>query len=133
MLMNLQTERGLTMLFITHDIGLARKVGDRLGVMLAGRLVEVGPAAQVLTQPLHPYTRLLLDSVNVFAAGAAPRAENGDGPLGCPFAGRCPRQEEICRRLAPQPEMLGQRRVACHFPLSQPLSREGLCPKFVAL
>ncbi len=133
MLLNLQIERGLTMLFITHDIGLARKVGDRLGVMLAGRLVEVGPAAQVLTQPLHPYTRLLLDSVSAFAAGATPRAEDSDGPSGCPFAGRCPRQEEICRRLAPQPEMLGQRRVTCHFPLSRPPSREGLCPRFVAL
>jgi peptide/nickel transport system ATP-binding protein len=133
MLLNLQTERGLTMLFITHDLGLARKVGDRLGVMLAGRLVEVGPASQVLNQPLHPYTRLLLDSVSIFAADATPGAQNGDAPSGCPFADRCPRQEEICRRLAPQPEMLGHRRVACHFPLSHPPSREGLCLRFAAL
>lgn len=133
MLLNLQTERGLTMLFITHDLGLARKVGDRLGVMLAGRLVEVGPASQVLNQPLHPYTRKLLDSVSVFAAGATPRAEDGDGRQGCPFVNRCPRQEEICRRLAPQPEMLGRRRVACHFPLSHPPTGEGLCLRFAAL
>lgn len=133
MLLNLQTERGLTMLLITHDIGLARKVGDRLGVMLAGRLVEVGPASQVLQQPLHPYTRLLLDSVSVFAAGAAPRPGEGEARQGCPFADRCPRQEDICRRLTPQPEKVGHRRVACHFPLSHPPSREGLCRKFVVL
>jgi peptide/nickel transport system ATP-binding protein len=133
MLLNLQTERGLTMLFITHDIGLARKVGDRLGVMLAGRLVEVGPAPQVLNQPLHPYTRRLLDSVSVFTSGATPRVEAGDEGQGCPFVLRCAHRQEICRESAPLPEILGHRRVACHFPLSQPLSREALCPKFMAL
>jgi peptide/nickel transport system ATP-binding protein len=97
MLLNLQTERGLTMLFITHDIGLARKVGDRLGVMLAGRLVEVGPAPQVLNQPLHPYTRRLLDSVSVFTAGATPRVEAGDEGQGCPFVLSCAHRQEICR------------------------------------
>jgi peptide/nickel transport system ATP-binding protein len=46
------------MLFVTHDIGLARKVGDRIGIMLAGRLVELGPAARVMRRPGHPYTKL---------------------------------------------------------------------------
>ena len=62
MLLDLQTEKGLTMLLVTHDLGLARKVGDRIGVMLAGNLVETGPAARIIHHPAHPYTRMLLDS-----------------------------------------------------------------------
>jgi peptide/nickel transport system ATP-binding protein len=66
LLLDLQIEKGLTMLFVTHDIGLARKIGDRIGVMRAGRIVETGPSVQVLSKPLHPYTRCLIRS----AAGA---------------------------------------------------------------
>jgi peptide/nickel transport system ATP-binding protein len=66
LLLDLQIEKGLTMLFVTHDIGLARKIGDRIGVMRAGRIVETGPSVQVLSKPLHPYTRRLIRS----AAGA---------------------------------------------------------------
>jgi peptide/nickel transport system ATP-binding protein len=133
MLLNLQTERGLTMLFITHDLGLARKVGDRLGVMLAGRLVEVGPAPLVLNQPLHPYTSMLFDSVRGLAMAAAPRVGEGEARQGCPFALRCSQSEEICRKIVPVPERLGHRRVACHFPLSHSPSREAPGPKFMAL
>ena len=61
-LLDLQIEKGLTMLFVTHDLGLARKVADRIGVMLKGRIVEVGPAARLLNNPGHPYTGLLIDS-----------------------------------------------------------------------
>ena len=64
MLLNLQIEKGMTMLFVTHDIGLARKIGDRIGVMLEGRLVEVGPAAQIIANPRHEYTRMLMDGAN---------------------------------------------------------------------
>ncbi len=60
MLLELQIEKGLTMLFVTHDIGLARKIGDRIGVMLAGEIVEAGPAARILEKPQHPYTGLLI-------------------------------------------------------------------------
>ncbi|MFH7320528.1 ATP-binding cassette domain-containing protein [Desulfurivibrio sp. D14AmB] len=59
LLLDLQIERGLTMLFITHDLGLARKIADRIGVMRAGRLVEEGPAARLLNHPTDPYTRRL--------------------------------------------------------------------------
>lgn len=61
MIPDLQIEKGLTMLFVTHDIGLARKIADRIGVMLAGRLMESGPAVQILNQPTHPYTRWLMN------------------------------------------------------------------------
>ena len=59
-LLNLQIEKGLTMLLVTHDLGLARKVADRIAVMRAGRIVERGMAVQVLNRPQHPYTRELL-------------------------------------------------------------------------
>ena len=62
LLLDLQIEKGLTLLLVTHDLGLARKVCDRIGVMHAGRLVEVGNAAQVLQRPAHPYTRELLNA-----------------------------------------------------------------------
>jgi peptide/nickel transport system ATP-binding protein len=62
LLLDLQIEKGLTLLLVTHDLGLARKVSDRIGVMHAGRLVEVGNAAQVLRRPGHPYTRELLNA-----------------------------------------------------------------------
>lgn len=59
-LLELQIEKGLTLLMVTHDLGLARKVADRIGVMQAGRIIESGPAIQVLNYPVHPYTRALL-------------------------------------------------------------------------
>jgi len=62
MLLHLQTEKGLTLLFVTHDIGLARKISDRIGVMQAGRIVEMGAAADIINHPQHPYTALLMGS-----------------------------------------------------------------------
>lgn len=62
LLLDLQIDKGLTLLLVTHDLGLARKVCDRVGVMHAGRLLEVGNAAQVLQRPCHPYTRELLNA-----------------------------------------------------------------------
>ena len=63
LLADLKRERGLTYLFIAHDLAMVRHVSDRIGVMHRGRLVEVGPAAQVYGDPLHPYTRSLLSAV----------------------------------------------------------------------
>lgn len=118
MMLDLQIEKGLTMLFITHDLGLARKIGDRMGVMLAGRLVESGPAVCVMDRPAHPYTRLLI-------AGArgemewATAGQKGEGPGGCPFVGRCDRALENCASRFPEMRRLEEshRRVWCHFPL----------------
>jgi len=102
LLMDLQTEKGLTMLFVTHDIGLARKISDRIGVMLAGRIVEVGPSSQVLCNPLHPYTGLLTKSAagHVDSAFHIPDESNSGG---CPFARRCSLAESNCfSELPPQ-------------------------------
>jgi peptide/nickel transport system ATP-binding protein len=62
MLLNLQIEKGLTLLFVTHNIGLARKVADRIGVMAGGRMVETGAAARIIHHPEHDYTRTLIQS-----------------------------------------------------------------------
>lgn len=95
LLMELRDTLGLTILIVTHDLGLAWTVADRVAVMYLGRIVEVGPAEQVLTQPQHPYTRALLAVV--------PEAEDADRPIlsgeppdptdipsGCRFHPRCP-------------------------------------------
>ncbi len=62
LLLDLQIQRGLTMLFVSHDLGLVRKISDRVGVLYQGKMVEMGPASVVLQQPRHPYTRLLVQS-----------------------------------------------------------------------
>jgi peptide/nickel transport system ATP-binding protein len=107
LLLDLQIEKGLTMLFVTHDIGLARKVGDRIGVMVAGTIVEIGPSVQVLDNPLHPYTRLLIQSARGDGEGAPPGSEVFH-TAGCPFAPRCSRAESSCFiELPPQSSLDG--------------------------
>jgi peptide/nickel transport system ATP-binding protein len=121
-ILDLQIEKGLTMLFITHDLGVARKIGDRTGVMLAGRLVEVGPTAQIIGRPAHPYTRLLIASARgeIGAASVGPGGSNGKG---CSFAGRCNRARESCSLMPPEMVSLEESRrlVRCHYPLQKPL------------
>lgn len=118
MLLALQTEKGLTMLFVTHDIGLARKIGDRIGVMLAGRLVESGPAIEVLNRPAHPYTRMLIrgaTSPDAFSLGAS-TAQIEEKPGDCPFARRCAYADGACRQEQPCVPLKGGRHLVrcCH-------------------
>jgi peptide/nickel transport system ATP-binding protein len=120
MLLEVQVEKGLTMLFVTHDIGLARKIGDRIGVMLAGKMVEAGAAARVLSHPAHPYTRRLI----ACAQGQEEPSAVGPGPAAggaCPYASRCEGCEERCRNDSPPPVELdgGGHLVWCHFPGSR--------------
>jgi peptide/nickel transport system ATP-binding protein len=118
LLLDLQIEKGLTLLFVTHNIGLARKIADRIGVMLAGRLLEVGPASMLLSQPLHPYTRLLVESaIGRKKSGRAETEKTTNGE--CPFVPRCDRAKEVCLRVSPQPmtEDVYSHVVRCHFPL----------------
>jgi oligopeptide/dipeptide ABC transporter ATP-binding protein len=107
----LQAELGTTYLFISHDLSVVRHVSDRIAVMLSGRVVESGDAADVLERPLHPYTAALLDSVPTGRAGAslgvadAERPEHPDTPVdnvGCPFAPRCAFAMDICRTVDPE-------------------------------
>jgi peptide/nickel transport system ATP-binding protein len=118
MMLDLQIEKGLTMLFITHDLGVARKISDRIGVMLAGRLVEAGPTAQIMGCPAHPYTRLLITCARGEAT-AVSVAPGGLDARACPFASRCDRVQKRCTVVFPEKVSLeeGRRQVWCHFPV----------------
>jgi peptide/nickel transport system ATP-binding protein len=100
LLMELQIEEGLTLLFVTHDIGLARKIGDRLAVMLAGRIVELGPAATLLALPLHPYTQMLIRRAEG-DVNEGPLGQGSASPQACAFAPRCRWADERCRSESP--------------------------------
>lgn len=119
MILDLQIEKGLTMLFVTHDIGLARKIGDRMGVMLAGRMVECGPAAQIVNRPAHPYSSLLLNGAGTNIDISTVDAKSGPD-RGCPFFPRCSRQKDLCIAENPEqtPSAQGAHYVRCHFPLN---------------
>jgi oligopeptide/dipeptide ABC transporter ATP-binding protein len=125
LLLDLQRERGLAYLFISHDLEVVRRMSDRLAVIYAGRIVEAGPAAQVTATPAHPYTRELLDAVpatrpseraEVPPAVAAAEAVT-EPETACPFAPRCPRRQERCVIEVPQLVVHGKQQAACHFPL----------------
>jgi len=96
LLKRLRTERGFSYIFITHDLGLASELADKVAVMYAGKLAEIGPIEKVYTEPKHPYTKLLLESVPtlrvdrqpVFIPGTPP--DLIDPPKGCRFHPRCP-------------------------------------------
>jgi len=116
LLLDLQTDRGLTMLFVSHDIALARKISDRMGIMLAGGLVELGMASLILSQPAHPYTKMLLESADGKWEKAG-KIKSGELSLrGCPFFSRCPNRQDLCEQNPPSIRETGQRRVSCHFP-----------------
>ena len=118
LLLDLQTDRGLTMLFVSHDMALARKISDRMGIMLSGGLVELGQASLILSRPAHPYTKMLLDS----AAGQWQEGwKIGLQEVkfaGCPFFSRCSNRQDLCEKRPPSIREIEHRRVSCHFPLS---------------
>ncbi|MGV2917505.1 ABC transporter ATP-binding protein [Streptomyces alfalfae] len=130
----LQRERGLTYLFISHDLAVVRHLADTVGVMYLGRLVEAGPAEQVYARPLHPYTRGLLDTVNLPVVAAEGTAKPGPSPLkgetpsaarppsGCRFRTRCPLAQDVCATTEPEVSTPngGAHQVACHFPSASP-------------
>ncbi len=117
LLLHLQIEIGLTLLFVTHDIGIARKISDRMGVMLRGRVVEVGPASSLLNQPRHPYTRRLIESVKGERPVEVPEESNAEDIMGCPFVFRCRQRKAICHDRVPLLRPMDHSQAACHFPL----------------
>ena len=126
LLLELRRTSSLTMLFISHDLGIVRHLCDRVAVMYLGRVVELGPTAAIYGDPKHPYTRALIEAVPRLEGGAAtfrPIAGEIPSPLapppGCAFHPRCPMAQlpEPCRTERPELRALadGSRRAACHF------------------
>ncbi|MGP9788589.1 dipeptide/oligopeptide/nickel ABC transporter permease/ATP-binding protein [Roseinatronobacter sp. NSM] len=122
LLSDLRRDRGLAILFITHDFGVVGQLCDRVAVMYGGRIVETGPTAAVLAAPAHPYTRRLIACVpelgggrRVLAAipGLPPAVD--DLPAGCAFAPRCEKAQDACR-MGEIDLTGGVRQVRCLFP-----------------
>jgi peptide/nickel transport system ATP-binding protein len=126
LLRDLQRQMGLAYLFISHDLAVVRYMSRRIGVMYLGRLVEEAPAAQLCDEPLHPYTRALLEALPE-RARPGPAAAPAPGvageipspsapPSGCRFRTRCPLAAAECAVSDPPlREVAPGRRVACHF------------------
>jgi len=114
LLKRLQAENDMAILFITHDFGVVARMCDRVAVMYAGRIVECGPVAQILSAPSHPYTQALIASVPKMT-GPIGRLATIEGqppslmnlPQGCRFAARCPVAEDRCRAAYPASVTVG--------------------------
>jgi oligopeptide/dipeptide ABC transporter ATP-binding protein len=131
LMQDLQRDLGLTYLFISHDLSVVRYLSDTIGVMYLGKLVEVGPAADVYFRPVHPYTKGLIDTIPVADPGASRKQQQGVAgelpsaiapPSGCRFRTRCPYAQDLCAAEEPplRPFTAGGHLAACHFPLRAP-------------
>jgi oligopeptide/dipeptide ABC transporter ATP-binding protein len=125
---DLQRMRGLTMLFISHDLSVVAHMCRDVAVMYLGRIVELAPRAVLFNTPLHPYTAALMSAIPVpdpvrerSRARTVLKGEPPDPaaiPSGCRFHTRCPKATDLCRQVDPETRLLGpDHRVACHHPL----------------
>lgn len=127
LLKRLCRKRGVAVMLITHDMGVIAETANRVAVMYAGRMAEIGPVRAVLTAPQHPYTDGLMGATPLASKGlrrlrqipgAMPRP--GNLPTGCAFHPRCPRAQDKCRR-TPRPARTDPgMRAECWFPLEPP-------------
>lgn len=133
LLMDLKDEYGFSYLFIAHDLSVVRHISDRLGVMYLGCIVEKGSKEQIFSNPLHPYTRILLSSVpTIDEEGITDSLElRGeipspiDLPSGCYFHKRCPFAKEVCKKVVPQlKEIEDGHEAACHILLGEEGDRD---------
>jgi oligopeptide/dipeptide ABC transporter ATP-binding protein len=126
---DLQDDFRLTYLFVAHDLSVVRHVSDRIAVMYLGKLMEVSPAEELYTKPIHPYTSALLSAIpipdpeenrrreRVVVSGEPPNPINP--PSGCVFHPRCPRSTDICRDVEPPLARYPNGHLAaCHHPLN---------------
>ncbi|MCD6114504.1 MAG: ABC transporter ATP-binding protein [Thermoprotei archaeon] len=118
LLKELQKDLGLSIIYVTHDLGVARAIADKVIVMYAGHMVEEGITSEVLAKPLHPYTKGLVDSIPKLVGGGLHGIEGGlidyyNPPSGCRFHPRCPKAMSICRETRPKPFIVNGRKVYC--------------------
>jgi len=140
---DLQDEFKLTYLFVAHDLSVVRHVSDRIAVMYLGKIMELSPAEELYTKPIHPYTSALLAAIpipdpeenrrreRVVVSGEPPNPINP--PSGCVFNPRCPRATEICREV--EPPLVRYPRghlAACHHPLNVSSEEIGAAAKHEA-
>ncbi len=135
LLIDLQTERAMTYVFISHDMSVVEHVADRVAVMYLGRIVEVARAGRMFKAPAHPYTRALLAAVpkldprTRFQGREIPFGDlpsPSDPPPGCHYHPRCPFATDLCRTTAPLlREICGDTRVACHHAEEFAAARSG--------
>lgn len=122
----LQSELGLTLLFISHDLRMVKYLSDHVAVMYLGVIVELAPTSKLFASPLHPYTEALLSAIpipdpkieknrtRIVLKGEVPSPVNP--PEGCVFCTRCPKAMPICHRLRPEPkELTPGHRISCHL------------------
>ena len=123
LLMDLKQNLGLTYIFISHNLAVVEHLATRVAVMYLGRIVELGPTAELFRNPRHPYTQALLASVMTPEPGLGlPEALLGTAspdplnvPSGCPFHPRCPQAMEMCRTHVPQPVATANGFATCHL------------------
>lgn len=124
LMLDLREKKGLSFLFITHDLGVAYVFSDRIGIMYLGKIVELGPTEKVIKNPQHPYTKALISVVptpdpkdrtdKIILKGERPDPSNI--PPGCRFHPRCPFVMPICRTTAPSPVFVSEGHwVSCHL------------------
>ena len=121
----LRDDEGVSVIYITHDLATAYYISDRIAIMLRGYVVEIGPVEAVLDQPLHPYTKLLRESVPApdpvdkeswaKRIGLSTTEVKEYSRQGCKFAGRCPQAMEICGKEDPPDVINSGRTVKCHL------------------
>jgi peptide/nickel transport system ATP-binding protein len=121
-LASVQERLGASVILVGHDMGLLAQFVDRLGVMYAGKLVEVGPIRKIFSNPLHPYTKLLIESLPTLEHRGVFRGVPGlppsllNPPDGCLFAPRCPSRMGICtQKVPPLVEVEPEHWAACHL------------------
>lgn len=128
----LREDLGLTMLLVSHDLGVVSRISDRVAVMYAGKIVEMGPVHGVLHAPAHPYTKALIDAIPRGLAGRGTRSvlNNPDerapqsDPRGCRFAPRCAHAMVVCRNAFPERTRLSaDHEVLCHLKAEEIRSR----------
>ncbi len=124
LLMDIQEQMDLSLIFISHDLSVVRHISDRVLVMYLGRIAEIGARNDVFQKPMHPYTKALLESRPQILKGKITQHRSLKGelpspmnpPPGCIFHLRCPKATDICKKKIPPLRQISNQKVACHHP-----------------